>query len=321
MKLALRGLVVAGIAVVAMQTGAAAESSTPLVTVPNSVVFWNAHDGLLAVEQCPHPLLHPCKRNAVELTTDGGRTYRVVLRAQGSLDLQTVGADGAIAATNGGKTWRTLDGGRTWRRVLSMLTADWLNPRVGVRFRTYTAHDRGKLAMFVTHDGGRTWQRQQLDPCNQTDATNDAFADLVTPEVWWLVCVSTGAAGNEDKAIYSTSDGGRTWQARAATFPVGNRERERGGISSYGYPDGLAFTAGRWGLLLESRGTLYVTRDGGMHFHAEPHISRPETDFAGGAAAFRGGLGYVLLTNFRGARLIETHDFGRRWHVVRRWSG
>jgi putative copper export protein len=34
-----------------------------------------------------------------------------------------------------------------------------------------------------------------------------------------------------------------------------------------------------------------------------------------------GGLGYVLLTNDAGARLIQTHDFGRTWHVVRRWAG
>lgn len=319
MKLALRALLVAVIAGVALQAGAAAESSTHLVTVPSSAVFWSAHDGLIAAEQCPH--LQPCKRSAVELTTDGGRTYRVVLRTKGTLGLQTLGADGAVAATEGGKTWRTLDGGRTWRRVPSAPTTDWLNPRIGVRFHAYTAHDHGKLAMLVTHDGGRTWQRQQRDPCNETDATNDAFADLVTPQVWWIACVGEGAAGNEDKAIYSTRDGGRTWQAGAAIVFAAGRERQHGGISSYGYPDGLAFTSGRWGLLLESRGTLYVTRDGGIHFHPEPHVARPETDFAGGAAAFEGGAGYVLLTNYAGARLIETRDSGRTWDVVRRWRG
>jgi hypothetical protein len=62
-----------------------------------------------------------------------------------------------------------------------------------------------------------------------------------------------------------------------------------------------------------------VTRDGGTRFRAEPKVARPEVDFAGGAAAFRGGTGYVLLALGPHPRLIETHDFGRTWHVVRRW--
>lgn len=320
MRLALRALLVTVIVGVAMQAGAAARSSTALATRPDSIVFWNAHDGLLAVEQCPGSGAQPCQRSVVELTTDGGRTYRVVLRARGSLDLQTLGPDGALASPVKGESWRTLDGGRTWRRV-SEPTAYWLNPRIGVRFRSYVAHRHAKLALLVTRDGGRTWQRQLRDPCNKTDAANDAFADLVTSQVWWIACVGEGAAGNEDKAIYRSRDAGRTWEAGAATVFAANHEREHGGISSYGYPEGLALAPGGWGLLTESRGTLYVTRDGGMHFRPEPHVARPETDFAGGAAAFDGGVGYVLLANYAGARLIETHDFGRTWTVVKRWSG
>ncbi len=86
----------------------------------------------------------------------------------------------------------------------------------------------------------------------------------------------------------------------------------------YGYPDGLAFAPDGWGLLTESRGTLYVTRDGGTHFHAEPHVAHPEADFAGGAAAFSGGIGYVFLGESH-PRLLGTHDYGRTWQVVRRW--
>ncbi len=143
-----------------------------------------------------------------------------------------------------------------------------------------------------------------------------ASVDFATSKLWWIVCAGEGAAGNEDKAIYRTADGGRTWEAGASTT-IG---RERGGISSYGYPEGLAVASDGWGLLTESRGTLYVTRDGGTHFRPEPHVARPETDFAEGAAAFRGGTAYVLLFDNPRSRLIETHDYGRTWQVVRRWS-
>jgi photosystem II stability/assembly factor-like uncharacterized protein len=326
-RLALRALFFTVVAVLATGSGAAAESSTRLVTTPDWMVFWNAHDGLLAVNRCRHAAQAPCERGAVELTTDGGRTYRIVFRMAAPVELQTVGPGAAIVSTNNGKNWRTLNGGRTWRRftpswprVDPTAGAYWLNPRVGVRFHSYTAHDHGALAMLVTHDGGRTWQRQQ-DPCRNPEVAFGAFADLVTAKSWWVACVGEGGAGNEDKAIYRTRDAGRTWQAGAASILLAVHRRERGGVQTYGYPEGLAFASDGWGLLTESRGTLYVTRDGGAHFHAEPHVARPETDFAGGAAAFRGGAGYVLLTNFGGARLIETHDYGRTWVVVHRWRG
>jgi hypothetical protein len=56
-----------------------------------------------------------------------------------------------------------------------------------------------------------------------------------------------------------------------------------------------------------------------MHFRAEPHVAQPDVDFAGGAAAFNGGVGLVFLGE-ADPRLLETHDFGRTWQLVRRWA-
>jgi photosystem II stability/assembly factor-like uncharacterized protein len=318
-KLALRALLVVVVVGVVTQAGAAAGGPTHIRTVANSILFWNAHDGLLAASQCPQPVV-ACERAVIERTTDGGRTYRIVFRvAQLSLSLQPVGDKGAIASTDTGKAWRTLNRGRTWKRLHSDSVTDWLDPEVGIRFHEYVAHRHVQLAMRVTHDGGHTW-RSQPDPCNRTGAANDASADLVTAKRWWIVCEGEGAAGNEDKAIFRTRNGGATWRLGAATDVLGSHPSQRGGISSYGYPDGLAFASDGWGLLTESRGTLYVTRDGGMHFHAEPNVAHPEVDFAGGAAAFPGGVGYVFLGEAH-PRLLRTHDYGRSWVVVRRWDG
>jgi photosystem II stability/assembly factor-like uncharacterized protein len=322
-KLALRAGLVAVVAAVAAQTGAAASPARMrLVTAPESFLLWNQHDGLLGVGRCDvandiHEGL--CVSGAIERTNDGGRTYHVVLRTRRAVGyLQSVGPRGAIATTIGNDTWLTLDRGRTWRHLSRRPTVDWLTSQIGVSFRSYSVGDRGELALRVTRDGGRTWRRQH-DPCEQAIAF-DAFADLVTPKLWWLACLGQPGAGNEDKAVYRTRDGGRTWQAGAATIliaPPGTREH--GGIEEYGYPAQLAFAADGFGLLTETRGTLYVTRDGGVHFRAEPKVARPEIDFAGGAAVFGRGIGYVLLTHSFRARLIETRDFGRTWHVVRRW--
>lgn len=307
MRLALRALLVTAVALVATQSGAAAPPSP----VPESIVFWNTHLGLLSADQGRH--------GVVELTNDGGHTYRVVLRTRRPIyRLQTFGHGGALVAAYSGENWRTLDAGRTWQRITSAaISATWLNPLVGVRFRGSDKH--GGLAMFVTHDGGRAWLRGRT-PCERPDIAFDAVADLVTARLWWVACLGEGGAGNEDKAIYRTRNGGRTWEAGAATDFIAPRERSHGGISSYGYPIGLAFAPGGWGLLTESRGTLYVSRDAGVRFHAEPRVARPEVDFAGGATAFPGGVGYVFLGEAQ-PRLIETSDFGRTWSLVRRWPG
>jgi len=68
---------------------------------------------------------------------------------------------------------------------------------------------------------------------------------------------------------------------------------------------------------MESRGTLYVTRDGGDHWNGRTDVAMPEIDFGGGGAAFAGGRGLVFLSRGdRPARLLATRDFGP--HVARR---
>ncbi len=313
MKLALRGLLVLLVAGMATQAGAAAPTRTHLVTSAESFVLWNEHDGLLGVGRRD---VNSGKyvSGAVERTTDGGRTYHVVLRAHNAVyQLRTIGHYGAIATSYDGRSWRTTDRGRTWQRVPSRPVVYWGTSRTGVSFRYDYVGNHGRLALRVTRDGGRTWHRQP-DPCGQAVSFN-ATADLVTPKLWWVACLGQGGAGNEEKAIYRTRDGGRTWQAGAAAL-VWPHIRQHGGIAMYGYPDGISFAPGGFGVLWEDRGALYVTRDGGVHWRIV-RAARPEIDFGAGGAALRGGTAYVLLTG--DTRLIETRDFGRTWHVVRRW--
>jgi photosystem II stability/assembly factor-like uncharacterized protein len=144
----------------------------------------------------------------------------------------------------------------------------------------------------------------------------------VTTKLWWIVCVGVPAGGTADKAVFSTRDGGRTWQTGAANLGPPD-VRVHGGVGQIGSPNGIAFARNGFGLLTELHGTLYVTRDGGRHFTPEREVVRRDIDFSAGAAAFAGGVGYVLLTGPAGfpAHLVATRDFGRTWQVVRRWAG
>jgi photosystem II stability/assembly factor-like uncharacterized protein len=166
-----------------------------LGSVPNAIAFWNPGHGLLGTGTCAGTTFASCRSGTIRLTSNGGRSFRVVLRTRRRvLQLQTAGPHGAIATTDRG-VFRTLDGGRSWKR-------------------------------FPQPAGG------------------------------------------------------------ASTKPGS------------------------------------VTRDRGIHWHAEPKVAQPELDFGRGAAAFAGGHGLVLLG--RGgslpARLLATDDAGRTWHLVHRWS-
>ncbi|HUJ55626.1 MAG TPA: hypothetical protein VLW49_06525 [Gaiellaceae bacterium] len=93
------------------------------------------------------------------------------------------------------------------------------------------------------------------------------------------------------------------------------------GLSSFGYPVGMAMADNGFGLIWESRGTLYVTRDGGTRWLGEPHVAPPEIDFGLSGVALPHGTGFVLLTRARfRQRLLETTDAGRTWRVVHRWG-
>ena len=136
--------------------------------------------------------------------------------------------------------------------------------------------------------------------------------NIVTP---WSVCSGIPGAGNVAKAVYRG-------KARVAFTPFAAHGGS-GGISVYGYPIGIAGSDGDFGIIWESRGTLYVTRDGGHHWHALPKVARPELDFGDWADVTGNGTAFVLLQYSLGDgeahRLIETTDAGRTWRVVHRW--
>jgi photosystem II stability/assembly factor-like uncharacterized protein len=97
------------------------------------------------------------------------------------------------------------------------------------------------------------------------------------------------------------------------------------GLSIGGYPLGMAMADNGFGLIWESRGTLYVTRDSGSHWIGEPKVAVPEVDFGVSGVALPSGKGFVLLLRGYGLRgyvherLLETTDAGRTWRVVHRW--
>ena len=211
---------------------------------------------------------------------------------------------------------RTFDGGRTWRVVLrTPRPVAWVGVVEGISWARF---DDGENLRST--DGGRTWRpaiqlAPPYSPCPQALAQlSDVFVTAGGRE--WALCAGQGGAGSMGKAVYRLTP--RGWR-RVAWTQFGPPGRGYGGISIYGYPLGIAMADDGFGLIWESRGTLYVTRDGARLWQGLPKIARPEVDFGVFGAALPDGVGFVLLMRGDARRLLETHDYGRTWHVVHRW--
>jgi photosystem II stability/assembly factor-like uncharacterized protein len=219
---------------------------------------------------------------------------------------------GTISATD--------DGGRSWRVLLRAP-----RPVVSVSYTGSTAQarfDDGETLQST--DNGRRWQISRplptpSAPCPPGAALTLANQVVITPRgKEWALCVDQPGAGNQGKSIYRAVGG--TWKRIAWTaLPGGGKDH--GGISSYGYPQGLAMADDGFGLIWESRGTLYVTRDGGSDWIGLPTVAAPELDFGQSGSVLDDGVGFVLLAHGGGMtrRLLETRDFGRTWVVRCRW--
>lgn len=205
---------------------------------------------------------------------------------------------GAVAVTaDGGRTWRVVR--RTDRRVVAL---GFFHDAY------YTQLENGAIV------SGRTGSRGVFTGWCPKGWTPGFSADIVDTNIDapWSICVGPPGAGNQAKAVY------RGRKRVAYTPPAAHGGY--GGISTYGYPVGIAGTHDGFGIIWETRGTLYVTRDGGHHWHALPRVAHPELDFGEWADVVGGRVGFVLLWRDGESRLIETTNAGRSWRVVHRWT-
>ncbi len=273
-------LLIAPVALGAASAGADTSSQLPRAAlVPNAVAFIDRLHGVLGTgwEGCGNHALHCRLQGTISLTTDGGSTWRVVLRTQRPVVAVAYFHDAFEARLDNGRALWADSAALKWHRG-----------------------SRLSLAGYCPESWESGIQADVLD------------ANLSPP---WSVCSGVPGAGNQAKAVYRGTK-------RVAYTPIASHGGY-GGIGRYGYPTGIAGTHGGFGIIWESRGTLYVTHDGGHHWQALPTVARPEIDFGDWANAnvYPDGTAFVLLSIGGGEtrRLLETTDAARTWRVVHRW--
>ncbi len=296
--------------------------NTLVSRVPNSIAFWDAEHGLVG-----SGITWRKTGGAISLTNDGGKTFHVVLRTPGPVEwASTAGSSDAWAlvehwVSGDNAVFRLLhsrDRGKTWQKTSATVwNPSFATIKEGVAFALVKA--RGLLypsatgPLLKTGDGGLSWTRENI-PCPRPVDFAPPHVSFPSPLRAWMVCVGQGGAGNEAKAIYASSDGARRWH-RLLNVPMTG---VAGGLTGYGYPEGISFTPQGYGLLWESRGSLFMTRDGGRHWKPLG-IAEPEVDFGLSAVMLSRTRAFVLLSRDGSYRLLATKDGGRSWSVVQRW--
>ena len=141
------------------------------------------------------------------------------------------------------RVFHTADGGQTWQS--SVINArDLESPAVfvggqhGWVFATDhfpgpdpgSAYIGGQIALYRTSDGGKTWQRIAGGPSTPqiSVTTDDAYGiapftangqmQFVTPSIGWIIGSSLRSDVATYSWLYSTSDGGSSWQE--VTIPI-----------------------------------------------------------------------------------------------------
>jgi photosystem II stability/assembly factor-like uncharacterized protein len=294
--------------------------NTPPALIPNSIAFWDAEHGLIG-----SGITWRKTGGAISATSGGGKTFHVVLRTPGPVEwVSTAGPNDAWAlvehwASGDNVFFRLLhssDRGKTWRKTSAAVwNPSFATANEGVAFAPFRArglpYPSATGPLLETSEGGLSWERLG-SPC----AGSNALVSFPSPLRIWIVCAGQPGAGNEAKAVYSSNNGGRNWR-KLVDVPMTGRA---GGLTGYGYPQGISFTPQGYGLLWESRGTLDLTRDGGRHWKALA-VAEPELDFGLSAVMLSETRALVLLEREGNYRLLATADGGRSWTVVQRWPG
>jgi hypothetical protein len=307
---------------------------------PLGIVFWDGRRGLMT-GVFGEPECSPDCTWVIEFTEDGGQTWHEVERSRAAIfdvtllpppSLSGCGFGCGVPVGRASWAWALRgpcamgtctidvlysgDGGHTWvkRATTALKDISFVSARDGWGVGDVFANGQ-RLAS--TADGGQTWQSHAV-PCPQAAATAIDMS-FVSRLRGWLLCTGVGAAGNENRGVLETTDGGATWITVAQGMLGGP---STGGFTVAGYPTGIFFLSDGHGWMWSNRAVgLLATDNGGRSWHVVGHVPNGASTSIGSIWFLTDTSGFALLTNgdAQATQLIQTSDGGHTWHIVHSW--
>ncbi len=235
-----------------------------------------------------------------------------------------------FGATGGG-VWKTTDGGSNWRNIsdkffggsigaVAVAPSDESIIYVGEGENTMRGNvSEGLGGMWRTEDGGRTWQNIGLKDGRHIIRI---LIHPRNPNIVWAAVMGHLFGPNEERGVYKTVDGGKTWKK---VLYVNNQTGCSDLVMEPGNP--TTFYAGMWRLVrtpysLESGGEgsgLYKSTDGGetwTNITSKKGLPKGTWGIVGVAVApSNTDKVYALIENANGGMFMST-DAGDTWTLT-----
>lgn len=246
-------------------------------------------------------LLAPGARGDLALSTNAGQSWQVVA-TQSSQELidaafATASVGYALDATGG--LQRTSNGGQSWQT---------LNPGTTRPARAVAALGEATVLLIGPVGVNRAVNGGRFEPVGAKAVAAAHLSD------YDLAGSAVFAFGVGTHALVRSTDGGARWVA--LTLPLARRASGKKRKASPGVSiRSVSFTSALQGLVLDTAGRLWLTRNGGRSWRED--VSTGTSD--GTQLAFSdAGHGYESLRSFgadsSNAYVLRTSDGGTTWH-------